>query len=165
MAAEAGAYREINIWLRRRGAAVAHEYLPGELQEHLGVDSVPDGVMLLKTDSGYLFLVYEVTFTIALRDVRCIAEWLEGFREKGWPAIGLVHFRRALPEDDVTHYITENGREVIHTVPGMRTLREEATRGGVLLMQHGAFPWRPPGWRPPTAMPEVPSPLASASQW
>ena len=165
VAAEAGAYREIGIWLRGRGVSIAREYLPGELQEHLNVSSVPDGVMLLKTDSGYRFLVYEVTFTIALRDVRRIAEWLRAFREKGWPAIGLVHFRRALPEEDVTHYITEDGREVIHTIPGMRTLREEATRDGVLLMQHGAFPWRPAGWQPPAAMPEVPPPLASASRW
>ena len=165
VAAEAGAYREIGIWLRGRGVSIAREYLPGELQEHLNVSSVPDGVMLLKTDSGYLFLVYEVTFTIALRDVRRIAEWLRAFREKGWPAIGLVHFRRALPEEDVTHYITEDGREVIHTIPGMRTLREEATRDGVLLMQHGAFPWRPAGWQPPAAIAEVPPPLASAFRW
>lgn len=158
--AEAGAYQEISIWLESRRAEIARKYLPGDLQDHLGVSSVPDGLMLLKSDSSYLFLVYEITFTPALRDVRRIAEWLGGFRKVAWPAVGLVHFRRALPEEDVVHDIVENGREVRHTIPGMQTLREEATQSGVLLMQHGASPWRPEGWRPPEGLEEIPELLA-----
>jgi len=156
VAAEAGGYREITLWIRSRGVEIAREYLPGDLQDRLGVRPVPDGVMLIRDNSGYVFLVYEVTFRPALRDVRRIAEWLEGFRRVEWPAVGLVYFKRALPEEDVVHYVTENGREVIHTIPGMRTLREEAARGGVLLMQQGASPWRPEGWRPPKGLKEMP---------
>ncbi len=156
VAAEAGGYREITLWIRSRRGEIACEYLPGDLQDHLGVRPVPDGVMLIRGDSGYVFLVYEVTFRPALRDVRRIAEWLEGFRRVEWPAVGLVYFRRALPEDDEVHLITENGREVIHTIPGMRTLQEEAARSGVLLMQQGASPWRPEGWQPPKGLEEMP---------
>jgi archaellum component FlaC len=156
VAAEAGAYREITLWLRSRRAEIAGEYLPGDLQDRLGVSPVLDGVMLLRGDSGYVFLVYEITFTIALRDVRRIAEWLGGFRKVAWPAVGLVHFQRALPEEEVKHYVVEDGREVIRTIPGMRTLREEAAQSGVLLMQHGASPWRPEGWRPPQGLAEIP---------
>ncbi len=156
VAAEAGAYREITLWLRSRRAEIAGEYLPGDLQERLGVSSVLDGVMLLRGDSGYVFLVYEITFTVALRDVRRIAEWLGGFGKAAWPAVGLVHFQRALPEEEVKHYVVEDGREVIRTVPGMRTLREEAAQSGVLLMQHGASPWRPEGWQPPQGLEEIP---------
>jgi hypothetical protein len=161
VAAEAGAYREITLWLRNRRAEIAREYLPGDLQDYLGVSPVPDGVLLLRGDSGYVFLVYEITFTPALRDVRRIAEWLGGFRKVEWPAVGLVHFRRALPEDDVVHYVSENGREIVQTIPGMRTLREEAAQSGVLLMQHGASPWRPEGWRPPEGLEEIPQLLSA----
>lgn len=165
VSAEAGAREDIDVWLRSRGVEVVHKYLPGDLQDRLGVRSLPDGVMLVRRDTGYVFLVYEVTFTIALRDVERIADWLAGFRKVKWPAIGLVHFRRALPEEDVEHYISENGREVIHTVPGMRTVRAKAAQGGVLLMQHGASPWTPEGWRPPEGLKEVPQVLPSTSNW
>ncbi len=154
--AEASGYREITLWLRSRGVEIASEYLPGDLQDLLGVSPVPDGVMLIKTDSGYVFLVYEITFRPAIRDVRRIGEWLEGFRKLKWPAVGLVYFRRALPEEDVEQEIYENGREIIRTVPGMRTLRERAAEHGVLLMQHGASPWRPAEWRLPEALKELP---------
>jgi hypothetical protein len=156
---EPTAGEEIRAWLRSRGVEIVEKYLPGDLQDHLEVRSVPDGVMVVRDRSGYVFLVYEITFTIALGDVRRIAEWLEGFRKVEWPAIGLVYYRRALPEEDETRYISENGREIIQTIPGMRTLREEAARSGVLLMQHGASPWRPEGWQPPQGLKEIPEVL------
>ncbi len=159
IAVEASAREEIEIWLQSRGVEIARKYLPGDLQTLLGVDSVPDGLLLVQDGSGYVFLVYEITFTIALHDVRRIAEWLAGFRKVGWPAVGLVYYRRALPEEDVSRHIVENGKEVIQTTPGMRTLREEAARYGVLLMRHGAAPWRPEGWRPPRGLKELPEAL------
>lgn len=162
---EAGAYEEIDIWLQNRGVEIAQKYLPGDLQDLLGVSSVPDRLVLLRSEMGYVFLVCEVTFTVALRDVRRIAEWLEGFRKMDWPAIGLVYFRRALPEEDVEHYVSENGREVIHTRPGMQTLRAEAIEGKVLLMQHGASPWTPEDWQPPEGMEQIPDVLPSTSDW
>jgi len=154
--AEAGAYRDISLWLRSRNVEIAREFLPGDLREFLGVSSIPDGVMLLCSDGKYIFLVYEVTFRPALRDVRRIGEWLEGFQRIGWPAIGLVHFRRALPEKEVKQYVFEDGREVIRIIPGMRMLREEADRLGVLLMQYGTSPRRPQGWHPPEGLSEIP---------
>ena len=158
-AVEASAREEILIWLRSRGVEIAEQYLPGDLRESLDVRSVPDGVLLIRDRSGYIFLVYEVTFTIALRDVRRIAEWLEAFRQAGWPAVGLVYYRRALPEEDEREEIVEENREIIRTIPGMKTLREEAARAGVLLMQRGTAPWRPQGWRPPRGMEELPEVL------
>ncbi|MDQ7030481.1 MAG: hypothetical protein Q9O62_12225 [Ardenticatenia bacterium] len=159
-AVEASAREEILIWLRSRGVEISEQYLPGDLQESLNVRSVPDGVLLIRDRSGYIFLVYEVTFTIALRDVRRIAEWLEAFHQTGWPAVGLVYYRRALPEEDDTKETVQGNREVFQTSPGMKTLREEAARAGVLLMQRGTAPWRPPGWRPPQGMAEIPEVLS-----
>lgn len=165
VAAEAAAYRELLIWLRSRGIEVVREYLAGDLKDRLGVTSVPDGLMLLRSDSGYVLMVYEITFTIALYDVERIAEWLEAFRKVGWPVIGLVHYRRALPEEEKRERIWEDGREIVRITPGMRSLREEAERSGVLLMQHGASPWRPAGWQPPAGMATIPEELSSPAGW
>ncbi len=165
IAVEASAREEIYTWLRSRGVEIVERCLPGDLLDHLEVRSVPDGVMVVRNRDGYVFLVYEITFTIALRDVQRIAEWLEGFRKVAWPAIGLVYYRRALPEEDEVRHISEDGREIIQTIPGMRTLREEAARAGVLLMQHGASPWRPEDWQPPQGLKCLPEVLQLGRDW
>jgi hypothetical protein len=165
VAAAGEAIREIRVWLRSRGVEIVEEYLPGDLYFRLGVTSKPDGVMLLQTNKGYVFLVFEATYSLGRRDVRRIADWLAGFQRVGWPAVGLVHFRHDLPLEDFEEIVFENGHEAIHKVPGLNTLQEEATQGGVLLMQQGALPWQPAGWQPPSGLEKIPQVVPVSSTW